>query len=66
MKNYRYTPFNVLSGILGFISLNFLLIILYKAEINGIFKVLFSLTFLNPLFPILLWIIDYHFQKKKN
>jgi len=56
MENYRYTPFNIFSVILFIISL---LLILRHLTLD------FSIYLLIPLIlSILLWIIDYYFQKQ--
>jgi hypothetical protein len=56
MKNYKYTPFNIL-GFIIFLMSFVLIITLYKD---------FSFYFLMyPLFGLLFVLIDYYFQSKR-
>lgn len=67
MKNYKYSPFNVFSIII--LMLYILYIVRMIKESNksiDILKILFSPIILYPILALIIWLIDYYFQKNNT
>lgn len=66
MNDYRYTPFNIISVIIGLISL-FLFLRLFGEihNLNDLWDIIFSGFIFYPILAIVLWSSDYYFQKSK-
>lgn len=67
MKNYKYSPFNVFSIIIGMLSILFV-IRMIKESNNSIdlLKILFSPIIIYPILALIIWLIDYYFQKNNT
>jgi len=63
MKNYKYSPFNVFSIIIGMLSILFI-IRMIKESNNSIdlLKILFSPIIIYPILALIIWLIDYYLQ----
>jgi hypothetical protein len=63
---YKYSPFNVLSIILGMISVLFIISIVYDStDYFDFIDIIFSQFIFYPFLSLILWCIDYYFQKRE-
>ncbi|MFC4818345.1 MULTISPECIES: hypothetical protein [unclassified Flavobacterium] len=61
--NYKYTPFNITSGIIGVFSILYCIPMLQMAAEGFDWSLLYFLIY--PTIAVLLWFSDYYFQKKE-
>lgn len=67
MKNYKYSPFNVFSMIVGMFSILFYISIIKESNsFNNILTEFFSPFIIYPIISITFWLIDYYFQKDET
>lgn len=67
MKNYKYSPFNVFSIIVGMFSVLFYISMIKESNsFNDIFTDFFSPFITYPILALTIWLIDYYFQKNER
>jgi hypothetical protein len=63
ISNYKYSPFNVFSIIIGMLSILFILSMI--SNTTDLLNTLFSEFIFFPILSITIWVIDYYFQQKQ-
>jgi heme/copper-type cytochrome/quinol oxidase subunit 4 len=67
MKNYKYSPFNVFSIIIGMLFILYIIRMIKESNNTiDLLKILFSPFILYPIFALTIWSIDYYFQKNNT
>jgi hypothetical protein len=63
ISNYKYSPFNVFSIIIGMLSILFILSMI--SNTTDLLNTLLSEFIFYPILSITIWVIDYYFQQKQ-
>lgn len=63
ISNYKYSPFNVFSIIIGMLSILFILSMI--SNTTDLLNTLLSEFIFYPILSITIWVIDYYLQEKQ-